>query len=318
MSALLRYLGLGRPNNDSDNTSENVVRRPQKVFLARKQSEGRGAVVRRSIGSMSARKFTPFLMLDHLVSTGSGFPDHPHRGQETITYVLKGNVDHEDFTGSKGTIGSGDLQFMTAGKGIMHAEMPRPDDDGTRPEMMQLWVDLPNKLKVCEPRYRDLRAKEIPTVNPTEKVEIKVISGESYGVESVQDLAYTPVIFYDYRIQPGGSISQSVPSDFNVFLYLLNGNIVINGQNIKQHHCVLFKQQGNLIEVSVDENAETEARFILVGGKRLDQNVVHYGPFVETSVDKMDKAFHDFENAINGFERRKGWKSDILKSQQHH
>jgi redox-sensitive bicupin YhaK (pirin superfamily) len=283
-----------------------------KSFLAHEQPEGDGARVRRSIGSMKARNFSPFLMLDHLVATGKGFPDHPHRGQETITYVLQGNVDHEDFTGSKGTIGPGDLQFMTAGRGIVHAEMPRAGDNGESPEIMQLWVDLPKDLKSCAPRYRDLRAKDIPVVNPFVNVEIRVISGESYGTKSVQDLAYTPVVFYDYRIKPGGRVSQKVPEDFNVFLYILHGNIKINGKtDVPEHYSVLFAEEGDSIEVSVDESAEKEARFILVGGQKLDQSVVQYGPFVETSSDLVKQAFMDYQTARNGFERLQGWYSQI-------
>lgn len=282
-----------------------------KSFLAHEQPEGDGARVRRSIGSMKARNFSPFLMLDHLVATGNGFPDHPHRGQETITYVLQGNVDHEDFTGSKGTIGPGDLQFMTAGRGIVHAEMPRKGDNGEIPEIMQLWVDLPKDLKDCEPRYRDLKAQDIPVVNPSDKVEIKVISGESYGTKSVQDLAYTPVVFYDYRVQPGGEISQKVPEGFNVFLYILHGDITVNDSKTPEHYSILFAEEGNTIDVSLDKSAEKEARFILVGGQKLDQPVVQHGPFVETSADLVKQAFMDYQSAKNGFERLQGWYSQI-------
>src|SRR5690606_31441282 len=131
----------------------------QKVVKAISQSEGSGARVRRSIGTPQLRNFSPFLMLDHFtIGKGAGFPDHPHRGQETITYLLSGSVDHEDFAGHKGTIGPGDLQFMTAGRGIVHAEMPgqqSEDAEGGIQENtgMQLWVDLPKELKFCEPRY---------------------------------------------------------------------------------------------------------------------------------------------------------------------
>lgn len=120
-----------------------IPRTIRKAFLAIEQSEGAGARVRRSIGTPQLRNFSPFLMLDHFtIKPGAGFPDHPHRGQETITYLLKGAVDHEDFAGNAGTIDAGDLQFMTAGKGIMHAEMPRQNPDGSANVGMQLWVDL--------------------------------------------------------------------------------------------------------------------------------------------------------------------------------
>src|ERR1700728_1108436 len=139
------------PTITANMTSGIIPRLIRTTLLAREQSEGVGAVVRRSIGSPKLRHLTPFLLLDHFaISPGAGFPDHPHRGQETITYLLSGGVDHEDFAGNKGTIGAGDLQFMTAGRGIMHAEMPR-QDMGVNAGM-QLWVDLPEKLKFVEPR----------------------------------------------------------------------------------------------------------------------------------------------------------------------
>lgn len=287
---------------------ETVPRQVAKSFVASIQPEGDGAKVRRSIGGMKARNFTPFLMLDHLVQTGGGFPDHPHRGQETITYVLNGQVDHEDFTGSKGTIYSGDLQFMTAGKGIVHAEMPRVDSEGNEPEIMQLWVDLPIDLKACEPRYRDLKAKEIPVARPDDKVEVKVISGESYGVQSLQDLAYTPVVYYDFNVKAGGQVSQHVDEDYNVFLYILHGAIKINGEtDIPEHYTVLFETKGNSIEFTAVE----DTRLILVGGKQLQQPVVQHGPFVETSREKVRDAFMDYQKGQNGFERIHGWSSQI-------
>lgn len=291
-----------------------VSRQVAKNFLAIEQSEGVGARVRRSIGTMSARNFSPFLMLDHF-KTGAkgGFPDHPHRGQETITYMIKGNVDHEDFTGSKGTIGPGDLQFMTAGRGVVHAEMPRIGDDGVAPEGMQLWVDLPQKLKECEPRYRDLRANEIPRVSPNEKVEIKVISGESQGTKSIQDLAYTPVWYLDFHMKPGSTYDQEMPKDFNSFLYILEGNIKVNGTKVDEHHCALLDRSGDGVSVSVDASETKPARFIVVGGQILDQPVVQHGPFVETSRERIYKAFVDYQTGSNGFERALNWESEIGK-----
>lgn len=168
-----------------------------KYFTALEQSEGVGAKVRRSIGSQELRNFTPFLMLDHFnVSPPAGFPDHPHHGQETITYVLGGMIAHEDFTGSRGVLRPGDLQFMTAGKGIIHSEIPVELESGAPSVGLQLWVDLPMQLKDCEPRYRDLLNNEIPSVQPKAGLEVRVISGESYGVRSMSELAYTPVHFY--------------------------------------------------------------------------------------------------------------------------
>lgn len=245
-----------------------VPRALRQVFLAIEQSEGVGARVRRSIGTPKLRNFSPFLMLDHFTSSpGAGFPDHPHRGQETITYILQGAVDHEDFAGNSGTIEAGDLQFMTAGRGIMHAEMPRQSEDGTPNIGMQLWVDLPEKLKLCEPRYRDLRAKEIPQIEVDGgKATIKIISGQSYGTDSVQELAYTPVWIFDIIIKPGGKVTQELPAGWNAFAYTLSGTSLFgtagkDQQTVEKFHNVVFEQKGDAVTVEVDPSAEDESRF---------------------------------------------------------
>lgn len=245
-----------------------ISRAIRQVFQAIEQSEGAGARVRRSIGTPKLRNFSPFLMLDHFkVSPGAGFPDHPHRGQETITYLLKGAVDHEDFAGNSGTIEAGDLQFMTAGRGIMHAEMPRQNADGSANEGMQLWVDLPEKLKACEPRYRDLRAKEIPQIEVDDgKVSIKIISGQSHGTDSVQELAYTPVWILDITIKAGGKVTQQLPAGWNAFAYTLGGTTLFGNkgkdqQTVSQFHNVVFEQKGDAISAEVDPSAEEDGRF---------------------------------------------------------
>lgn len=293
----------------------------QKTFLAREQSEGAGARVRRSIGTPQLRNFSPFLMLDHFnVPFGAGFPDHPHRGQETITYLMEGSVDHEDFAGNKGTINTGDLQFMTAGRGIMHSEMPGKDSDTNIG--MQLWVDLPKDLKYTEPRYRDLRASEIPVATtPDNKVSIKVISGRSLGVDSVQDLAYTPVWLLDVTIQPGGSLTQDLPVGWNAFAYTLagltsftNGSSGGAGEPVQPYHNVVFAQAGDTVEASVEDGASEPGRFILVAGQPLEQDVVQYGPFVMNSRQEVMQALMDFQTFSNGFERAKDWESEIGKS----
>ncbi|TLD25603.1 hypothetical protein PspLS_06232 [Pyricularia sp. CBS 133598] len=304
-------------------TDMSVPRTIRKVFMAIEQAEGAGARVRRSIGTPALRQFSPFLMLDHFsIKPGAGFPDHPHRGQETITYLLTGAVDHEDFAGNKGTIEAGDLQFMTAGRGIMHAEMPRQNPDGSANVGLQLWVDLPTHLKSCEPRYRDLRASEIPRAEVDDgKVAVKIISGQSHGVDSVKDLAYTPVWILDVTIQPGGKISQPLPEGWNAFAYTLDGGDVIlrdgagtGARTVPQYHMVVFEPKGEVVVAEVDAGADQAARFVLVAGTPLDQPVVQHGPFVVNSKEEIYKAIFDFQTHSNGFERAKGWESEIGKS----
>jgi len=293
-------------------------RKIQKTFLAREQSEGAGATVRRSIGTPNLKYLTPFLMLDHFnIGPGAGFPDHPHRGQETITYLLAGGVDHEDFAGNKGRLEAGDLQFMTAGRGIVHAEMPAQNTEQNIG--MQLWVDLPKHLKMCEPRYRDLRASEIPKATADNgKVEVKVISGKSQGIDSVKDLAYTPVWLLDILIHPGGKITQDLPNGWNAFAYLLNGIADFsNGddktETVVQYHNVVFDQAGDSVTISVEEGASEDARLMLVAGQPLDQPIVQYGPFVVNSREEVVQAMMDYQTRTNGFERADEWESSIGK-----
>ncbi|EGW35314.1 pirin-like protein Prn4 [Spathaspora passalidarum NRRL Y-27907] len=289
-----------------------------KIVVGRQQAEGAGATVRRSIGIMNQRKFNPFLMFDHFSSSGTnGFPEHPHRGQETITLILHGAVAHEDFTGSKGILYAGDLQFMTAGRGVVHSEMPVPNDDGSPTVGLQLWVDLPDKLKDSEPRYRDLRAWEIPEVTSDDgKVTVRVISGSSHGVESVKDLAYTPINYYYFRVKAGGEFKQELQKGFNYFLYVLNGDDLIlnNDTRVNQFENVFFEEDGDHFtgkNLATKDSKETEVEFVLIGGQKLDQEVVQYGPFVASSTQGIQKAVMDYQFAQNGFERVKSWRTLI-------
>jgi redox-sensitive bicupin YhaK (pirin superfamily) len=320
------FLGLPTIPTDTTSTfrlSQMAPRAIRKALFAKEISEGAGARVRRSIGTPSLRNLSPFLMLDHFtIRPGAGFPDHPHRGQETITYLLSGAVDHEDFAGNKGTIEAGDLQFMTAGRGIVHAEMPRQNPDGSANVGMQLWVDLPEKLKSCEPRYRDLRASEIPQVTTDDgNVKIKVISGQSHGVDSVKELAYTPVWIMDVNVQPGGKVTQPLPANWNAFAYTLSGSTRFGtGENqteVAQFHNVVFEQEGDSITAEVAADAKEPGRFFLVAGQPLDQKVVQYGPFVMNTQDQIYQAVMDYQTQSNGFERARGWESEIGKSMMH-
>ncbi|KAL8964853.1 MAG: hypothetical protein Q9183_004176 [Haloplaca sp. 2 TL-2023] len=197
--------------------------------------------------------------------------------------------------------------------------MPRPNDDGSPAVGMQLWVDLPENLKLVEPRYRDLRAKEIPTITvDNDKVTVKIISGKSHGTDSVKDLAYTPVWIFDVIIRPGGKISQELPEGWNAFAYTLEGSTNFgkgeDKTNVGQYHNVVFEQKGDSVVAEVSDDAKENGRFYLVAGRPLDQKVVQYGPFVLNSQEGVYQAMMDFQTNSNGFERAKGWRSEIGKS----
>lgn len=298
-----------KSTNDDMNT-DRYFRSIDVHFIAGEQNEGVGARVRRSVGSHRMRRFTPFLMLDDFtVAPPNGFPDHPHHGQETITYVTDGMIAHEDITGSKGVLFPGDLQFMTAGKGIVHSEIPVTTDNGKPCRGLQLWVDLPKDMKDIEPRYRNLRAKKTPIAHPNSDLEVRVISGKSYGVESVRDLAYTPVHFYHFITKKAGTeFVQDIPEDFNVFIYVSKGKIVIDGETIEQFSSVFFNTDGDAV---TGVSATDDAEFAIIAGQILDQEVVQHGPFVETNREKLMEVFQNYREEKNGFEGAHSWRSSI-------
>lgn len=242
---------------------------------------------------------------------------------------------------------------MTAGRGIMHAEMPRQNPDGSANVGLQLWVDLPRQLKNVEPRYRDLRAEEIPVAivgggangsikgeaakEPEladGKVTVKVISGRSLGIDSVKDLAYTPVWILDIEIAPGGRITQPLPKGYNAFAYTLQGETYFGAKGssseaakelgdeggrklVSAFHNVVFEQEGDVVVAEVDPQADENGHFILIAGQPIDQPVVQYGPFVVTSKEEVYQALMDYQTHSNGFERAKDWQSEIGKSMVH-
>lgn len=307
-------------------TATPVTRTPQKIVYAHETPEGVGATVRRSIGTMSLRNLSPFLMLDHAaIKEGSGFPDHPHRGQTTVTYVLGGMMQHEDFTGSAGKLEQGDVQWMTAGRGIVHSEMPLFDEDPAKrrdAEALQLWIDLPAEKKYIEPSYQEKKAKEIDTVRPAPGVEITVISGESHGVTGF----VRPVggcWFMDVKLQqPGASVFQPLPEGWTAFAYVITGKLQVGEEATpidKYNTVVLSAEDGqNGVLLTRPEGSDEETRFVLIAGEPLPNNTtVQHGPFVVNSRQEVMQAMVDYQLGQNGFERAPNWKSKIGSAMRH-
>ncbi|EAU88583.1 pirin domain-containing protein [Coprinopsis cinerea okayama7 len=292
--------------------SRSVVK---KVF-AIEQSEGAGARVRRSIGSMNLRNLTPFLMLDHFhVGNGAGFPDHPHRGQATVTYMIEGSSRHEDSAGHKGTIVAGGVQWMCAGRGIIHAEMPVHEPGKPDPRGFQLWVDLPKQFKMVEPSYQELGPEEIPVAYPEGKdgpTSIKVISGKSHGVESpVRPLGGCWFFHATYK-QKKSTIFQEIPAGWTTFAYVFKGKVSVGeDQTIHDsYNTLVFSSEKNETGVSITAE-EDGTELILVAGEPLDQTVFQYGPFVMTTREEIQQTLRDYQLGQNGFEKAHRWKSEI-------
>ncbi|KXN69457.1 hypothetical protein CONCODRAFT_75865 [Conidiobolus coronatus NRRL 28638] len=235
------------------NNTQRSIRKVINQVSSIAKSEGTGATVYRSIGTRKLRNLDPFLMLDEFhVSYPAGFPDHPHRGFETVTYMLTGQTAHEDFVGHKGVIGPGDLQWMTAGKGIVHAEMPAIKDPNFESTGLQLWVNLANKDKMIDPGYQDLKDINIPRAKPTEGVEIKVIAGESFGVNSPV-CTKTPVMYLDFKLEANKSVEQAIPSEFQTaFIYTLSGKIKPLNEPISQRGPFVMSNDNDLFQTFMD------------------------------------------------------------------
>ncbi|KAG6525134.1 pirin-like protein [Zingiber officinale] len=276
-------------------------------FQARPQREGEGAVVRRSIGRFELKYFDPFLVLDEFsVAAPAGFPDHPHRGFETVTYMLEGAVKHEDFEGHKGTIMAGDLQWMTAGKGIVHSEMPA--GQGTA-KGLQLWINLSSNDKMIEPRYQELQGKDIARAAGN-GVDVRVIAGESMGARSPV-YTRTPTMYLDFTMKPSAHLWQPIPESWNAFAYVLEGEAAFGSEKAAPvgPHNLLLLGGGDGVEVWNRSPAKA-VRFLLVAGEPLGEPVAQLGPFVMNTEEEIDRTIDDFEYCVNGFEKAKWWRSE--------
>lgn len=287
-----------------------------KRVLAVETPEGAGALVRRSIGSMTLRNLTPFLLLDHFhVKEGAGFPDHPHRGQATVTYMLEGSSKHEDSAGHKGTIVPGGVQWMCAGKGIIHAEMPVHAKGSPDPRGLQLWVDLPKQFKMVDPSYQELSPEEIPVAypqGPDGPTRVKVISGKSHNVESpVRPLG--GCWFFHISFNGEGEFFQNLPSGWTAFLYSWKGSVRVGSDTaaIPAFHTAILSADPEQTGVTISGSENTE--LVLIAGEPLEQAVFQYGPFVMTSREEIQKTLIDYQTGRNGFEKAHTWKSEIAQ-----
>jgi len=264
--------------------------------------EGAGVRLRRSIATRTLNYLDPFLLFDHFGSDDpedylAGFPMHPHRGIETVTYMLAGLVDHKDSLGNSGTIGAGDVQWMTAGSGILHEEMPKPKDG--RMSGFQLWVNLPASLKMTRPRYRELLSSRIPEVVRKNGCRVRVIAGEVDGVQGAVREIFADPVYLDVRVPAGMSFSHPVPAWHNSFAYLFEGSALFgpeagNGKpkSYSATGLAVFGD-GDRVEVRAQDDA---ARFLLLSGKPLHEPIARYGPFVMNTREEIEQALADLRN----------------------
>src|SRR5881394_840423 len=240
------------------------------IIHARPQLEGEGMIVTRPFPTERLDHFDPFLLLDrmgpvtHGPGEAKGAPDHPHRGFETVTYVLEGAMEHGDSQGNHGRIGAGDVQWMTAGAGVIHSEMPSEEirRGGGRLHGFQLWVNLPRRDKMMKPRYQELRAAEIPTATSADgKVTVTVIAGESLGTRSTIDTR-TPILYLHTRLGAGARFTQAIPESYNAFAFVVSGEVTFGDRLAHENDAVIFDRDGDAVEMTTESGAE----LLLIGG----------------------------------------------------
>jgi len=253
-------------------------------------SDGAGVKLQRSLGQSNFARLDPFLMLDEFSSEDAadyiaGFPAHPHRGFETVTYILDGHMLHEDHLGNKGNLKSGGVQWMTAGRGIIHSEMPQQDRGRMRG--FQLWINLPAKDKMKPASYRDLAASDIPEVKLGDG-KVRVIAGRYGGVDAPVKPGATDATYFDVHLPAGATFTHPVPDGYNAFAYVYEGAL----DGIPNRSAAVFTQEG---DVQVKAGAQG-ARFLLLAGRPLNEPVVQYGPFVMNTREEIEQAIRDYQS----------------------
>src|SRR5678816_3850378 len=264
--------------------------------------EGAGFLVRRPFPKAQFSEFDPFLLLDEMgpmdlgPGQAKGAPDHPHRGFETVTYMLSGEMQHKDSRGHAGRLTPGDVQWMTAGAGVVHSEMPSAEftRTGGRMHGFQLWVNLPKRDKMMKPRYQEIPGAQIPKVTSADgPVSVTVIAGEALGQKAVIETR-TPIVYLHYSIKPGGVAKQQVSSTYNTFAYIVDGEGLFGAERerAKDGQMVLFAQDGD--EVRIENSGNTTLDILLIGGMALNEPIARYGPFVMNTEAEIRQAFEDF------------------------
>ena len=276
------------------------IRKIKVSLKSRSTFEGAGVRLKRAFGYADP-SLDPFLLLDDFHSDDprdyiKGFPWHPHRGIETITYMLHGNVEHGDSLGNGGVIQAGEVQWMTAGSGIIHQEMPKKDKDDTLLWGFQLWANLPASHKMMDPRYRDLRKTDIPEISLNDnKVQIKIICGEINGIKGpVKDIITDPE-YLDITIDPNSEFTHLIKDGYNVFAYTVEGNGYFDEKEeelIGKETLVIYRE-GDMIKISTIED---KVRFLLVSGKPLNEPVAWRGPIVMNTEEELSVAFNEYQN----------------------
>jgi redox-sensitive bicupin YhaK (pirin superfamily) len=260
-------------------------------------SDGAGVKLTRVLSGKLQKRLDPFLMLDAFASDNpddyiAGFPDHPHRGFETVTYMLAGHMRHRDSAGHEGLLEGGGVQWMTAGRGVIHSEIPE-QVDGLM-EGFQLWLNLPSQRKMIEPWYRDFPSAAIPEYVTPQGVTVRVIAGSSNGVAGAVAREITEPLYLDIHVPAGAEFSTALPDTHNAFIYVYRGAVTVDGVQVAARRMGILSNAPGADSVTL--SAQEDARLILVAGKPLNEPIVQYGPFVMNTQQEIRQALNDYNS----------------------
>jgi redox-sensitive bicupin YhaK (pirin superfamily) len=281
-----------------------TLREATRIVTAHKQREGGGFIVRRPVPTLGMDQVDPFLLIDEMgpVEYGPGeaigAPDHPHRGFETVTYVLDGEMEHEDSAGHRGALGPGDVQWMTAGAGIVHSEMPsaRIQERGGRVHGFQVWVNLPARLKMTRPRYQEVPASRIPEARtPDGQAGVKVVAGEALGVRAVID-THTPITYQDWTLDEGADVTVPLPEEQQALAYVFQGRAQVGERLVAEGQMALLSA-GDAVRL---RGGAGGGRLLLLAGVPVKEPVARYGPFVMNQESELVQAVRDFQSGRMG------------------
>jgi len=278
--------------------SEIAPRQVVKIITAHRQREGAGFIVRRPFPTEGFHYADPFVVLDEMgpvvyaPGEAVGAPDHPHRGFETVTYVLEGEMEHEDSAGHRGKLGPGDVQWMTAGRGVVHSEMPSAEMQrrGGRVHGFQIWVNLPARDKMMAPRYQEIPRARIPeAATPDGLARVRVVAGEALGARAVIETR-TPISYLHWMFSPGASVQTRVPREHAAYVYVFEGAVRVGGREVREGQLAVLGDGD-----SVDLKASVPAQALLLSGGPLREPIVQYGPFVMNTQREIYQAIEDFQ-----------------------
>jgi redox-sensitive bicupin YhaK (pirin superfamily) len=267
-------------------------RRVEQLVAGVATSDGAGVKLRRVLTQALQRRLDPFLMLDAFGTDNpedyiGGFPDHPHRGFETVTYMIAGRMRHRDSAGHEGLLQNGGVQWMTAGRGVIHSELPEQEEG--RMEGFQLWLNLPARDKMSAPWYRDIQASEIPEF-AAPGLTVRVIAGQSHGVTGAVQREATQPLFLDLHLAAGTRFAQPLPAEHNAFVYVYRGQGVINGTEVPTGRMAILRNEGDGVALQ----AGPDTRALLIAGRPLNEPIAQYGPFVMNTQQDIFQAIEDF------------------------